>query len=120
LLPQSKPRRAFDAAIDRGKILLSFASLAELFEVLSRKPFRQYVDEEDVRRFVAALTREAEWVEIGERIQACRDPRDDKFLELAVSGHATHLVTGDSDLLTLHPFRGIQIVPPQSFLRSLM
>lgn len=37
---------------------------------------------------------------------------DDKFLELAVNGKATHLISGDPDLLTLHPFHGIEIVEP--------
>ena len=50
------------------------------------------------------------------RIAACRDSSDDKFLELAVSGSATHVVTGDLDLLELDPFRDIQIVRPQEFL----
>jgi len=60
LLPDSKPRHALDMAVREGKILLSFAVLAELYEVLSRKRFRRYVDEEDIRSFVAALTREAQ------------------------------------------------------------
>jgi len=75
------------------------------------------VDEEDIRSFLAALTREAEWVEVGVRITACRDPKDDKFLELAVSGRGTHIVTGDSDLLALDPFQGIEILPPHRFLQ---
>ena len=116
LLPDSKPRHALDLALQRGKVLLSFAVLAELYEVLKRKRFRRYVDEEDVRTFVAALAREAQWVDVNVRITACRDPKDDKFLELAISGDATHIVTGDSDLLALHPFQGIQIVPPQAIL----
>ena len=117
LLPDSKPRHALDLALRRGKILLSFALLAELYEVLSRKKFRRYIDEEDIRTFVAALTRESQWVDVDVRITACRDSKDDKFLELAVSGHATHIVTGDSDLLALNPFQGIQVVPPQEFLK---
>jgi putative PIN family toxin of toxin-antitoxin system len=98
--------------------LLSFEVLAELYEVLGRKRFRRYVDEEDIRSFLAALTREAEWVEVGVRIAACRDPKDDKFLELAVSGHGTHVVTGDSDLLALNPFQGIEILPPHRLLQT--
>jgi len=116
LLSDSKPRQALDLALQKGKVLLSFAVLAELYEVLSRKQFRRYVDEEDVRRFLAALTREAQWVDVDVRIAACRDPKDDMFLELAVSGRATHIVTGDSDLLALNPFRGIQILSSHSFL----
>ena len=118
LLPDSKPRQALDLALRRGTILLSFAVLAELYEVLGRKQFARYVDEEDVRKFVAALTRETEWVEVDVEIAACHDSKDDKFLELAISGHATHIVTGDSDLLVLNPFQGIQILSPLLFLES--
>lgn len=116
LLPDSKPRHALDRALQEGKVLVSFAVLDELQEVLSRKRFRRYVGEEDVRFFLAALVRETQWVEVDIQIQACRDPKDDKFLELAVSGQGTHIVTGDADLLALNPFRGIKILPPHRFL----
>lgn len=118
LLPNSKPRQALDLALKQGKLLISFAVLAELCEVLSRKQFRRYIDEEDVRTFVAVLTREAEWIDVHVRIAACRDPKDDKFLELAVSGGATCIVSGDSDLLSLNPFQGIPIMTPQVFLKT--
>jgi uncharacterized protein len=116
LLPDSKPRHALDRALQEGKVLVSFAVLAELHEVLSRKRFRRYVNEVDVRSFLAALVRETQWVVADVQIQACRDPKDDKFLELAVSGQATHIVTGDADLLALNPFRGVKILAPHRFL----
>lgn len=53
-----------------------------------------------------------ELVAIIERIGACRDPTDDKFLELAVNGHADFVVSGDADLLVLSPFRAIPIISP--------
>jgi putative PIN family toxin of toxin-antitoxin system len=106
-------------ALHKGKILLSFATLAELGEVLTRKRFRRYVDEEDIRAFLAALTREAQWVDVDVQITACRDPKDNKFLELAASGRATHIITGDFDLLALNPFQGIEILPPHSFMELL-
>ena len=116
LLQDSKPRQALDLVLERGEVLLSFALLAELYDVLSRKQFRRYVDEVDIRRFLDALTREAQWVEPTVAIKACRDPDDDKILDLAVSGEATCIVTGDSDLLALHPFQGIPILSPGQFL----
>jgi hypothetical protein len=116
LLPSSKPRQALDLAQKQGKLLLSFPVLAELCEVLGRKQFRRYIDEEDIRIFVASLTKESEWIEVDIRIAACRDPKDDKFLELAVSGRATHIVTGDSDLLALNPFQGISIITPHALV----
>ena len=116
LIPDSKPRQALDLALRNGKVLLSMAALAELYEVLSRKHFAKYVDEEDIRTFVAALTQESQWVEVDAQITICRDSKDNKFLELAVSGKATHIITGDSDLLILTPFQGIHILSPQELL----
>lgn len=58
-------------------------------------------------------------VEIEESIRICRDPKDDKFLEVAVNGQATSLMTGDQDLLILHPFRSIPIVTPRTFVDSM-
>jgi putative PIN family toxin of toxin-antitoxin system len=72
---------------------------------------------EDVRRFLAALAREAEWIEVTSRIAVCRDPKDNMFLELGVDGRATYIVTGDADLLALHPYRGIAILAPHAFLK---
>jgi len=55
---------------------------------------------------------------ITERITACRDPRDRKFLELAVNGHADLIVSRDRDLLALNPFRSIAIVAPVTFVQA--
>ncbi len=49
-------------------------------------------------------------------VTECRDPKDDKFLELAISGRASHIVSGDADLLVLNPFREISIVSPYDFV----
>lgn len=57
-----------------------------------------------------------EIVAVEQPVRACRDPKDDKFLEAAVNGRADVLVTGDRDLLDLHPFRGIAILTPADYL----
>ena len=66
--------------------------------------------------FFAQLFLLSHEIEPAERVSACRDPDDDKFLEVAVNGNATHLVTGDADLLALHPFRGVAILTPADFV----
>ena len=68
-------------------------------------------------RFLVALLKETELVEITTSVTACRDDKDNKFLELAVSGNAD-IVSGDEDLLVLNPFRGIPILTPRNFLDS--
>ena len=55
---------------------------------------------------------------IRDRVVECRDPTDDKFLDLAVNGRADLILTGDKDLLVLNPFRGIPIVAPSTFVQG--
>jgi putative PIN family toxin of toxin-antitoxin system len=119
LLPRSIPRQAFDAALDHGRVLLSSATAAELDEVLRRPKFDRYTEEHKRLEFLAALIRQAETIEIDETVTGCRDPKDDKYLELAINGRASHLVSGDSDLLVLNPFRGVPILRPQAFLSDI-
>ncbi len=114
-----KPARALFAALDIGEVLVSADVVHELNDVLSRDKFERYASEEDRARFLHSLLREARLVEIKETIQECRDPKDDKYLELAVSGEATCIVSGDDDLLSMHPFRGIPIMTPSEFLERL-
>ena len=117
LLPHSIPRRVFDHVILKARLLLSEAVIAELSDVLSRPKFDRYVSAGDRLEFLAKTIRDAESVEVNVSITDCRDPKDNKFLELAVSGSASHLVTGDADLLALNPFRGLAIVRPNDFVR---
>ncbi len=67
-------------------------------------------------RVLVSLLKEAELAQVSEIITACRDAKDDKFLELALSGRASCNVSGDADLLALSPFRGIPILTPREFL----
>ncbi|MCX6637212.1 MAG: putative toxin-antitoxin system toxin component, PIN family [Acidobacteria bacterium] len=116
LLPSSVPRQAFDLASQLGKLLLSVPTIRELDAVLRRPRFNRYLSEEERIEFLTTLVQEAELLTIVERVAVCRDSSDDKFLELAVSGRATHIVSGDPDLLVLHPFRGMAVLSPAAFL----
>lgn len=116
LLKTSVSRMAFDKARNEGDILLSAAVLSELNATLSRKDFSRYVLAHERIQFLAALVRDAQVIDVTETVHECRDPKDDKFLDLIVSGRASCLVSGDEDILALHPFRGIPILRPRSFL----
>jgi putative PIN family toxin of toxin-antitoxin system len=116
LLAGSIPRQAFDKALGEGRVLISVPTLLELAEVLSRKKLNKYLLEEERMRFLVALLKEAELIDITEVVTECRDARDNKFLELAVSGRANCIVSGDEDLRILNPFRGIPILTPREFL----
>lgn len=119
LFTDSVPGRAVFAAIERGTLLVSEETVGEVAEVLGRSKFDRYVTAEERGRFLAALLRQAELVEVEGEVRVCRDPKDDKFLSLAVAGSAAVIVSGDEDLLVLHPFRGIRVLRPEEALAEL-
>ena len=95
--------------------------LEELVDVLNRPRIRDRygLTDQDIQTVAGLILLRGEAVRVEERITACRDPRDDKFLEVAVAGKADAIVSGDEDLLVLHPFAGIPILSPAVFLQML-
>jgi uncharacterized protein len=120
ILPKSLTRMAFDLALENFEVLMSHEVLAELSEVIYRRRFDRYVQLSNRELFIAKLIAEVEFIEIKEAIAICRDPKDDKFLELVVSGNADFLITGDRDLLILNPFRDTAIISIQDFLETVV
>ena len=120
LFKDSAPSQALRTAIKRGVLLASVDTLEELRQVLARPKFDRYLQASTRRRFLAAVIHRASIVRIDSRLSICRDPGDDKFLELAVNGQASAIITGDDDLLVLNPFQGIAIITPAEFLRQLL
>ena len=116
LSPVSPPGQVLDYLMGSGTLIISAGTFLELKTVILRPRFRRYMSLEESGEFLASLLRSSVPIEVTHSITACRDPKDDKFLELAVSGNATHIISGDRDLLALHPFRGISIVSPGDFL----
>jgi putative PIN family toxin of toxin-antitoxin system len=106
-----------------GRYTLLYADplLDELVAKLALPQIRgkYHLDDEDVETVLALILLRGELVVPQRRITVCRDPQDDIVLEVAVEGQADFIVTGDNDLLVLHPFEGIPIVGPAEFLRAL-
>lgn len=119
LFENSVPASAFFEGLSHGDILTSHDVTHELADVLRRPKFDRYLLREERELFLERFIRTTLLVDITESIQQCRDPHDDKILELAVNGRADYLVTGDVDLLVLNPFREIQIVTPSEFLSAV-
>jgi len=105
----------------RYTLLTSQAALEELVDVLMRPRIRDRygLTADDVESLLALMLLRAELVVPHRSLAVCRDPKDDKFLEIAIAGAADLIVSGDKDLLTLHPFEGIPIVTPAEFLIRL-
>ena len=89
-----------------------------MLKVIER-PYLASLISKDFANGLKQLLGKAEHIHVRETITACRDPKDDKFLELAVNGSADVIVSGDADLLSLQVFRGIPVVTPAHFMQAL-
>lgn len=116
LVPASTAAKALKMAMQDGDMLVSEATMMELSDVLARRKFDPYVSIEDRREFIRQIGYVAEMVLVLRRVKACRDPKDDMFLDLALNGEAQFILTGDADLLALNPFHGVAILSPGAFL----
>jgi putative PIN family toxin of toxin-antitoxin system len=116
LSDNSVPQKIFDYAQANAILLISQETFQELAEALTRSKFDRYIPLEKRSKFLNLLSLKAEMIEITTKINLCHDPKDNKFLELAVNGKADYLISGDQDLLILNPFQEISILSPQVFI----
>ncbi|MDB9314090.1 putative toxin-antitoxin system toxin component, PIN family [Spirulina sp. CS-785/01] len=116
LFNNSAPFQVIKLAEQQGIILYSEATLEELENVLNRPKFNKYITLEERQVFLLKFISVSELVLIKDKIAVCRDSKDNKFLELAVSGNANLMITGDLDLLVLNPFQGTEIITPDLFI----
>lgn len=116
LRENSVPERALLRAEATGLFALSFEVDAEIAEVLDRPRFIRAVTSTRRMRILAIIRGQAVWFAPAERVTDCRDAKDNKYLELALAAGARTIVSGDSDLLVLHPWRGVRILNPAAYL----
>jgi uncharacterized protein len=95
--------------------------LVEIIDVLGRDRMRvkYQLQPEDVSALIHLIRLRGELVIPNQKVSACRDPKDDKFLEAALVGDADCIVSGDADLLDMGSFEGIPILRPAEFLAQL-
>jgi putative PIN family toxin of toxin-antitoxin system len=98
--------------------LLSAATAAELTRVLAYPKFKLSRAERE-----ELLAEYVPHCQIVERVrhcpQACRDANDQPFLDLAQSGNADLLVSGDKDLLALAGKTRFTIETPEEYRRRV-
>jgi putative PIN family toxin of toxin-antitoxin system len=116
LFPELIPGQALAAALQHGRLLASLETVAELTQVLRRSKFDRYLSQKRREELLATTVIASDMIEVTSVVRDCPDPKDDKFLELAVDGNATTIITGDAGLLGLHPWRGIQILTSREYL----
>ena len=108
----STPAKAVEKAVTTAQLVATTETLRELIEKLLLPKFDRYVHRERRDALLQRVASIVEIIDVLQPIRASRDPKDDKFLEAAVNGRASVIVTGDPDLLDRSPLRGIAIVTP--------
>jgi uncharacterized protein len=97
-------------------LLFSQVLLDEFIEVAQRPKFKKYFSLTDLENLLLQIKNEAEFIEVTSDIKLCRDPKDDFLLSLAKDGKATHLITGDQDLLDIKNFGKTKITTIANYL----
>jgi uncharacterized protein len=119
LSPQGVAAKAFEIADDNFELFATQETLDELRDVLSRDKFDRYISKSDRLALLEDYTQAVKVVQVDLRVEDCRDPKDNKFLALAIAMQAIAIVTGDKkDLLSMNPYKGVKIIGLKSFVES--
>ena len=118
LLSGSVAALALDKALGSSEVMVSESLVAELANILSREKFDRYVSVQDREEFLRRVPKVATVAPVLTEVEVCRDPDDNHVLALALDSESDYIITGDRDLLVLHPWRGVKIVPPHTFLET--
>jgi putative PIN family toxin of toxin-antitoxin system len=110
-------------ALRDGRFIAIYTTdiVVEIIDVLGRAKFRvkYHIEPDDITTIINLIRLRGELVTPTQKVTACRDPKDDKFLEAAIVAQADCIVSGDADLLDLPPFQEIPILRPAEFLARL-
>ena len=110
IYPDREPAQIFRKALLKFEAVASPDTLEEVSAVLARPKFNAWRSAEQRREWVKQYAMSVDEVTPSVTIADCRDGKDNKFLELAVSSTASIIVSSDDDLLDLHPYHGIEII----------
>jgi putative PIN family toxin of toxin-antitoxin system len=117
----TKDLSKLDKIISDEQLILIFSKelIEEFLEVTQRSKFRKFFNLEDIEELLLQINNKATFINIKSDIVACRDSKDNFLLALAVDGEATHIITGDKDLLVLEQFNKTKILTISEYLKFI-
>ena len=119
LAPRGAPAALVERVLLAGRLVFSQATFAELETRIWKSKFDRYLSLEIRRRLLRDFNASALWVEPAHEVASqtfSRDRSDDAFIHAALAADARRLITGDDDLLRLHPLGELQILTPRAAL----
>ncbi len=111
------PGKVIDLCLEgKCKMVVSQPILQEIEDVLNRPCFG-FIASDLKKEFLITLSEMAEIINPSTKISASRDPKDDKFIEVAIAAGAKYIVSGDKDLLTLKSYGTVTIITAAEFVK---
>ena len=102
---------------EKAILLASLDTLEELREALTRPKFK-LTPTESLALFQIILSKSEILLNVEEAAEKCRDKDDQKFLDLAHTGSADYLLTGDRDLLEMQKVGTTRILTSAQLIRQ--
>ena len=115
---QGAPHQLVQEVLQRGCLVFSEASFAELRTRLHRPKFDRYLSLEMREALLHDFGASARWVDPGTITAYCRDPDDDVFIAAALAAGLQCLVSGDKDLLQSPLPSGFRVLTPAQALKQ--
>ena len=115
----SKDYSKLDKIISEKQVTLLYSQdlIDEFIEVAQRPKFKKYFNTEDLQALLLSMSSRATFIEVASTVDTCSDSKDNFLLALAKDGKASHLITGDKDLLILKIFGRTKILTLTQYLR---
>jgi uncharacterized protein len=115
LYPEREPAQILKRIYERYQLVASIDTLTELSGVIARDKFDRWQPLETRKAWFDRYLLHVKIWTVNDQVTDCRDPKDNKFLSLALAANATVIVSSDDDLLVLHPYRGIDVLTLEGF-----
>jgi len=114
----SKDYSRLDKILSDKLIILLYSQqlIDEFIEVALRPKIKKYFSDEDLQALLISMSDRAVFIDISSTVNICRDPKDNFLLALAKDGKASHLLTGDKDILILKTFGKTKILTITDYL----
>jgi len=122
LSPRGAPATLLDRLLRESRLVFSNATFAELEARIWKPKFDRYLSIERRNRLLHDFNASASWVEVPVDLASrhfSRDATDDAFIHATLAAGVCRLVSGDDDLLCLHPLDELHILTPRAALDEI-
>ena len=117
----SDRQRKLDTLLYTNQIQLLFSEelLDEIHRTITKPKLQKYFSADALKEMLLTLEPYIHLIEVGSRVEVCRDPKDNFLLALCKDGKADFLLTGDKDLLEIDKYGRTRILAITKFFEHI-